>query len=315
MDRLLVWYFALPHDNKLGIVTKVINRSAAKALKIFLDITVPESFKATKHELEEVLNTTPRKTKVIVSLTSFSVRLDDVWIVIECLYRQTYKVDRIVLWLDKGVQYEELPKSLKQQIERGLEVRFVEDLRAHTKYYYALQEFKKDIVITVDDDCYYPLDTIANLIDINKEFPRSIAANRIHGIVFDKKNKIVPYSDWKHNFKPQKNDPNLHLLTGVSGVLYPPEIFNETLFEKEVLLDICKYADDIWISMHAILNEVQIKTNTKFNKDFISISKSSRVRLLNHNSKNGGNDDQLKSVLKHLQMDPLIKFVNNKQNI
>lgn len=300
VNKLLGWYQALPHDNSLGIFSKALNRGAAKALKLYLDNTVPNYFIGTRKQFKTVLNKDPRDVKITVSLTSFPARLENVWIVIECIFRQTYKVDRIVLWLDENLKDHRLPPTLVAQMDRGLEVRYVEDLRAHTKYYYALQEFKDDIVITVDDDCYYPVDTVENLMAIHQEYPQSIAANRIHGIVVNNNNEVVDYKNWSHNYKPENDSKLDHLLTGVSGVLYPPSIFNDNLFKREVLLDICKYADDVWLSLHARAAGISIKTNSRFNKDFISISKSFKVRLLNHNSKSGGNDVQVKAVLKYL---------------
>lgn len=302
MNKILKLYLLLPSDDFLGLFSKALNRIVARLVKVTLDFYVPNYYRRTQKEGNRLLGNIDIKKEVIVSLTSFPARLGDVWIAIESLFRQSYKVDRIVLWLDNSIAESELPPSLKQQVNNGLELRFVEDLRAHTKYFYALSEFKENLVITVDDDCYYPKNTIKNLITMHKEFPEAIIANRMHGIVFNSDGKIAPYSEWRHNFKPRKGQDGLYLLTGVSGVLYPPGIFDERLFNKEVFMDICKFADDIWLTINAIINNISIKTNSEFNKDFISISKTGRFRLLNHNSKSGGNDEQLKAVLDYFEL-------------
>ena len=49
--------------------------------------------------VENGLNHEPRKEKVIVSLTSFPARLNVVHYGIKALMCQTYKPDRIILWL------------------------------------------------------------------------------------------------------------------------------------------------------------------------------------------------------------------------
>lgn len=293
---------SLPHDSTFGILSKIINRTTAKLFKIILDKTVPKYYEKTQNELIHPINIEPRERKIVVSLTSFEARLDDVWIVIESIFRQTYKADKVVLWLGNHLKNKQLPFALLCQKQKGLEIRYVDDLRAHTKYFYALQEFNDCHVITVDDDCYYPNDIIENLIRLNHLYPDSIVANRIHGIVHNKEGKIAQYHNWKHNYIPNSKDKLPHLLTGVSGVLYPPNVYDKTLFEKEVFMEICKFADDIWLTANAIKQNIQIKTNPKFNKDFISISKTSRVRLLDHNSKSGGNDQQLMSVFEYLKL-------------
>ena len=88
-----------------------------------------------------------QQKEIVISLTSFPGRIADVWIVIECLFRQTYKADKIILWVDKErFNVEDLPSRLKAQMKRGLEIRLVEDLRSHTKYYYALKEYNNSLL-------------------------------------------------------------------------------------------------------------------------------------------------------------------------
>lgn len=70
------------------------------------------------------------KNNVIASLTTYPARINVVGFAIETIFNQTRKPDRVILWLAKeqfpeGVEC--LPKMIKKQIERGLEVRFVDD--------------------------------------------------------------------------------------------------------------------------------------------------------------------------------------------
>lgn len=304
MNTLLNFYFKLPQDQALGIFTKATNRIIAKFLKIILDKKVPSYFKKSQSQHPFGLNQENRNQKVIVSLTSFPERIGDVWIVVECLFRQSFKADKIILWLDKDrFNFEALPLNLKAQLDRGLEIKYVEDFRSHTKYFYALNEFRDSCVITVDDDCYYPTSLIQNLIDINNKYPNSIASNRIHKLKFDG-DKIVAYKKWQHNYNPNHEVNGKYLLTGVSGVLYPPNIFDESIFDNAKFMQICKFADDVWLSFHAFRLKIDIASNDKFNKDMISISKSSQFRLLDFNSKENGNDGQIKAVLDEYKMVP-----------
>lgn len=308
MNTLLNIYFMLPHDKTFGIVSKAFNRLVAKILKRILDRTVPRYFLKSQGQFPNGLNTEKRDKEVIVSFTSFPGRIQDVWIVVECLFRQTHKADKIILWLDENrFDVSKLPINLINQMSRGLEVRFVEDLRSHTKYFYALSEFENSYVITIDDDCYYPNNLIANLIDINKFYPSSIVSNRVHKIKFDAEN-IKPYSQWHHNYTPKYSINGKYFLTGVGGVLYPPYIFDVIFFDKSVFLDKCKYADDVWLTLNALRLDVNIASNNTFNKDLISISNSSQVRLLNFNSKENGNDRQLRRLLDYFKLGNLEKY-------
>ena len=302
MNQILNLYFKLPYDRFFGLPSKIINRLAAKIVKPILDQKVSKHFLETQNKFEKGVNDEIRDKQVVISLTSFAARISDVWIVIECLFRQTYKADKIILWLDtEKFNDDTLPENLKMQLSKGLEIRLVKDLRSHTKYFYALQEFKDTYVITVDDDCYYPENLVENLLKINAEYPNSIASNRIHKLTY-KNDVILPYREWYHNYNPSNTVTGKYLLTGVSGVLYPPNVFNEDLFDAATFMEKCMYADDIWLSVNAWKSNIQIASNNTFNKDMISISKSADVRLLNYNSKGTGNDDQLKAVLKYFEM-------------
>lgn len=310
MNVLLELYFKLPHDSSFGIFSKIINRIAARIIKRILDRTVPNHFIKTFDTYPIGLNQEKRDKEIVISLTSFPGRIADVWIVIECLFRQTYKADKIILWIDKErFNIEDLPSRLKDQMKRGLEIRLVEDLRSHTKYYYALKEYNNSFVITVDDDCYYPENLIENLMKIHREYPNSIAANRIHKIQFDD-NLILPYKKWSHNYSPKNRVNGPYLLTGVSGVLYPPNLFDAPFFDTAVFLEKCKFADDMWLSVNAFRLGINIASNSKFNKDMIAISKTGDVRLLNYNSKGNGNDSQLRAVLDHFNMGNLENYKN-----
>ena len=44
MNVLLELYFKLPHDSSFGIISKIINRIAARIVKRILDRTVPNHF-------------------------------------------------------------------------------------------------------------------------------------------------------------------------------------------------------------------------------------------------------------------------------
>src|SRR5690606_16079955 len=150
MDSIYKIYFLLPHDSTLGILSKGINRIAAKIIKQLFDIIVPLYFRKSSLSSGDSLYNSYREKRYSVTLTSFPARINDVWIVVECLFRQVEKADKIILWLSTP-QFEgiKIPERLLAQQKRGLEIKFVEDdLRSHKKYLYAFEAFPNDYIIT-----------------------------------------------------------------------------------------------------------------------------------------------------------------------
>jgi hypothetical protein len=309
MNKLLYIYFKLPHDKTFGIVSKVINRLVAKIVKRVLDKTVPSYFLKTQRQYPNGLNKEPRNKNVIVSFTSFPGRIQDVWIVVECLFRQTLKADKIILWLSES-QFKdvEIPILLQNQIERGLEIRFVKgDLKSHKKYIYALTEFKNDYIITVDDDLYYDQKLIENLIQLKVKHPLSLPTNRAHKITFNKNNEVNLYSKWEHNY--HKSTPSILLVpTGGFGTLYEFHQLNESFNNEKLITELIPHADDLWLKIQTLLKNIKVVTNNQYNKDPLTIKSSQLEKLVTKNVIAGGNDVQLRKVLDYFQLNNLEKY-------
>ena len=158
MNLLYRIYFGLPNFAVLGLLGKAINRGLGFLLKWIFDAFVPTYLQKTAVSAGFGLNTEKRDRLYIVSLTSFPARIDDIWVTIEILLRQTFKPDKIILWLAQNQfpSTKAIPESLFQLLDRGLTIEFCEeDLRAHKKYFYAFQQYPDANIITVDDDLYY----------------------------------------------------------------------------------------------------------------------------------------------------------------
>ena len=196
--------------------------------------------------------------EVIVSLTTFGRRLYDVYLPIESIMQGSMKPNKICLWISEELKNEELPITLQRQQKRGLEIHFCKDIRSYTKLIPALQFFPNACIITIDDDLIYDFDLVEKLVNSFKKDPQFIHANRIHRVILGKDNKPISYLKW--NLCADYAEASfLNFLTGVGGVLYPPHALNNEVFNDEVFLDICKYADDIWFYAMALLNNTKIK--------------------------------------------------------
>lgn len=259
-------------------------------------------FKLIEHILHDTESgiTNQRYTDhdIIVSLTSFDKRINDVAFTIESLMQQSMKPNRIILWLDNSFK-NKLPQSLIYQQKRGLEINFCKDIRSYTKLVPSLRNYPNDAIITFDDDLLYDYDIIERLIKAYLQNPNMIHACRANRMILDHHNKPIPYLQW--NRKINEVGPNrLNFLTGVGGVLYPPRCLDEEVLNEDVFLDICKFADDVWFNAMAIKKGTLINkvyTRNHLGEDYISNEGVQDVGLWNVNNQGKRlNDIQLKAV-------------------
>lgn len=247
------------------IIMKVIKeiKEKLKKYKIYSAIRMlkrynREVFYVSHYPVTDGLNKIKnRDKKIIISLTSYQPRFSTLPLCLRSLLWQKVKPDKIIVWL--ACSPNEITPEMKQYEKYGIEYRFVnEDLKPHKKYYYALQEYTNDIVITVDDDIIYPRDLVSSLMKTHYKHPNSVCGRRVQRLLFDDNNNVLPYNAWDWNYKKWTKPSYRLLATGCSGILYPPncllcEAFNQEMIKKE-----CLYDDDIWLYFMEILNGTNI---------------------------------------------------------
>jgi hypothetical protein len=299
----------LPNFDFLGRFGKGINR--------FLDIYILRPIFETKakNDLERQfkdysgwsLNKTIRKKKYIVSITSFPERIDESWISIFCLMNQTFKPDKIILWLaESQFPGKKIPAKLYKLKKMGLEIRFCEDLRSHKKYYYSFKEYPNDYILTFDDDLYYDNKVIENLVRLKKQYPNFVVANRCHLIRY-KYNSLLPYKKWSHNTVLKEPSYSLFHTSG-AGVLFDPSQFSSDVYDKDIFLKLSYNSDDVWLKAMSIVSNLKTVTNDTYNKDFVTVGRTQQNSLVSHNTGKGGKDIQLNLVFGNYG----IKILDNK---
>ena len=306
MNKIYSLYYALPSFKRLGKIGKGIDRLQGKLFKKILDRYVPAKYdKEFDVQHIGINKDTNRQDKIIVSLTSFPGRINEVWICVESLMRQTFKPDAIELWLSlKQFPDRVIPQKLQRYEQRGLQINWVEDdIRSYKKYYYSMQAHPNASIVTVDDDVYYPSDMLQNLIKLHEQFPRSICANRVHLIQYGKNGEIKPYRKWKHNYGCKIPTPLPRLfVTGIGGVLYPSNSLDSMVMDIAKARDICPMADDVWLNFSAYRKNTLIVGSGKYNKDFINVGQTQKEKLVAQNVMSGGNDKQIEAVIKYLNI-------------
>ena len=247
------------------------------------------------------VNLLKREVPIIVSLTSYEERFSDLVISLYSLLNQSIKPDRIILWLsDKYNGVNDLPYEITRFIKNGLEIRFVPDKKSYTKAFYAFKEFSEAIIITADDDVYYPSRWLEKLYHSYIANPSDIHVHRAHRVKCDSE-KIAPYETWdKHVREESARFDNF--LTGTGGVLYPPKCFSKEVLRDDIFLKEAQSADDIWFWVMALVHGRKIRVVKNHIKTLTCTNlfrqlNGCTMTLYSVNSK-GGNDRQLKNLIK-----------------
>ncbi len=260
------------------------------------------------------VNSIKRKVPLIVSLTSYKERFDDLPLVLYSLLKQSVKPDRIILWLsDEYNDLFELPYAITRFIKNGLEIKFVKDIKSYTKIIYALKKFPDSIIITADDDIYYPKTWLEKLYYSYIKYPEDIQVHRAHRVYFNK-DQILPYEKWgKHVDEESARYDNF--LTGVGGVLYPPGCFTKEVFREDLFLKCSPNADDIWLWIMALLSNRKIRVVKNHIKNLYAINFFQQIfcvgEALYMKNQVGGNDVQLRNLLNFYKYNIMNKLKNS----
>lgn len=253
---------------------------------------------------ENGVTTNKRDIKLIVSLTSFPERLYDIHFCIYSILNQTLKPDEIVLWLATN-QFpngeHDIPQDVLNLKRFGLQIKWCDDIKAYKKLIPALKEYPDDLIVTADDDLYYPEDWLESLYEEHKQNPNNIICQRSRKISFNNSYSLKSYDEWKFNDGEVK-ESFFNFSTNGAGSLFPPhslysDVSNKNLFEK-----LCPNADDVWIWAMAILNRTKIKCvkNNMVQLTYVNLARELNIlneKTLYSSNFEGGNDLQLKNII------------------
>lgn len=244
-------------------------------------------------------------TEIIVSLTTHGRRLYEVYLAIESIMQGSRKPDRIILWLSSDIQGESLPLTLMKQIERGLVVKYTEDIGPYTKLIPALTEYPDSVIVTIDDDILYPYDTLELLFSAYQKHPHCICANRIMNIKLDNHGNPTSLFSWKESEDKERISP-FNFFEGVGAVLYPPHCFTSEVLDRLVFTEICPTADDVWFNCMALLSKTSVvPANHHYSRFPLLINESvqdSALWRINNSADNTPNDQQLRAVLRRYNL-------------
>lgn len=265
---------------------------ARRIIRAIANVMLPKNLQKARS------TTTIKHNSIIVSLTSFPGRIEDVWKVISCIKCQTLLPKKIILWLsneqfaNKGT----LPDILLEMEDDIFEIRFVEgDIRSHKKYYYVAKEFGSMFVVLIDDDIFYPPTMIEELFESYQKGEGDVICRYGYRIARDDNGDLLPYNSWPMLYK-EAFGSDVFFGSG-GGTLFSPSSFNPELLNIERALSLTPIADDIWLNAMTRYSHLNVKMLK--HGSFLPIISKTKVGLCQQNQGNNLNDEQLQNVVRY----------------
>ena len=257
--------------------------------------------------------------RLIVSLTSFPARIKTVNYTIESILLQKKKANLVVLWLATEQfpnKEKDLPKHLLRLTQFGLIIKWCNDIRSYKKLVPALEEYPNDIIVTADDDVWYPPEWLDRLYSSYLKDPTLIHVHRALQVTATD-GKINKYLDWGTQiYAPQEPSYCWHI-TGCGGVLYPPHCLYKDVCKSKEFQSMAADLDDIWFWAMAILQHTRIKIVEQNIYDFEGVFIVNNQSLWSYNvyDRNDSALEKLMEVypeLKQLLSEDLSKLTNKR---
>lgn len=235
-------------------------------------------------------------TPLVVSLTSFPPRYNELALTLRGILHQTVKADHTILWL-ADTDVDALPYTVRALERDGLEIRTCPDMRSYKKLMPLLTEMPEATIVTADDDVYYGPDWLASILKLHTELGCKVACGRGHRIALTPDGQPASYASWQQN-APGGYDPSgLIFPTGVGGILYAPGALSPIATNWELAQQLCPTADDVWFYwMHRLTGGRAAMTGER--RRVLEWVKDPTGGLLGVNAA-GGNDQQIAAMIDH----------------
>ena len=240
---------------------------------------------------------------IIVSLTSYGRRVQKgvVCYSVYSILRQTLQPQRIILWLSKTEWNDtNLSPRVAALRNKGVEIRYCENMRSYTKLLPTLFLNPKESIVTIDDDVLYSRYLIASLWSEHQEYPKEIIGTLVVQADLNR-----PYTDWL--FASHGTQDMYYLAAGVGGVLYPEQSLQADMLDYALAAHYAPNADDVWFWAASIpIGTVKRRTRQKFSTiSFDAIYQYlHQGSALQHSNVKGNvlsNDTQIAATMKYIK--------------
>ena len=119
-----------------------------------------------------------KKEVIIVSFTTWKPRFRNIPYVLDSIYGQTVKPDKVVL----NLAYDEvIPLEVSDYInQHDIEIYRTTDTKVYKKFLPTLFRYPEACIINIDDDCIFPTTMIEDFMTIHKQYPQfPISGNKV----------------------------------------------------------------------------------------------------------------------------------------
>lgn len=242
------------------------------------------------------------KIDVIVSLTSYDARLNELQYTLYSLVTQTVSPEKIIVNLAEQ-DFVNLPPRLRSFEQFGVEYRQTEDLKSYKKLIPTLQAYPEKCIVTADDDLFYPKRWLEKLWRAHLEEPNVVVCHLTAQIAFEN-GSLLSYRAWKFNKKETVASFQNLILSG-GGALFPPHSLHNDVCRADIFMALCPFADDLWDYVMALLRGTKTKqiadsyVNVKYVNPYREYGLENGATLAQINVGYDKNDEQLQAILKH----------------
>jgi len=237
-------------------------------------------------------------TECAISLTSYPSRFKSLNIVLKCLLTQSIRVPELRVYIDSGHEYNS--RGIMNKYEKfGVKFIFCDEvLKSYTKLIPSLRELGGIPVITVDDDVLYGKSMVEDLLRYHKLYPGCAIGHRAVIRPLDS-NLGFTYKDWPEARFTGKAGYDV-FLTGMAGILYPPDSFNEIVLDTKLFKLLAPTADDLWFNYCLRKHGTKSFVIANKNRDPFSIRGSQTAALWVKNVDGRQNDLQRQNIISEL---------------
>jgi len=246
-----------------------------------------------------------RIDNLIISLTSFPQRIDEIKYTVYSLLDQTTLPEKIILWLAESQfpnKEQDLPNDLLAFRDFGLVINWCEDLKSYKKLIPALEQFRDYYIVTADDDLYYKRNWLEELWLEHMKYPEDLVCHYANKIRFKDKD-ILPYSQWEIDLRKSAAGFDIFCCSG-GGVVFHQKYLHKDITRKDLYSTLAPHADDIWFYFMAVLNNTKIRIvknphKLKYTNPYREYGLNNEYRLSQVNVDDNHNDRQFNNVLSH----------------
>jgi len=247
---------------------------------------------------------------LIVSLTSFPQRIDEIKYTVYSLLDQTVLPEKIILWLAESQfpnKEEDLPEELLAFKKFGFDIKWCEDIRSYKKLVPTLEHFPNNYIVTADDDLYYKRKWLEKLWFEHLKYPDDIVCH-LAAEIFVNDKEVLPYMQWK-KYIPKETEGFQVFPCGAGGILYHQRYLHKDINRNDLFLKLAPHADDIWFYFMAVLGGTKIRVikkpyvNVKYLNPYREYGLDNKLKLSTINVDGGLNDEQFKNIIEYYNVD------------